>query len=90
MKEPIDAAFRIMMAGVAEGLDTVFNGAPGSPNPTVGFCLFTFNFGQFSDGQVNFVSNADRPTMIAAVEEWLARAKQGEGVIYSPSKPFGG
>lgn len=84
----IDEAFRSHMRGVARALDEVFNGAPGRVDATVGFCLFTFNFGNFSDGQVNFISNADRQTMIAAIREWLARAEQGEGVIYSPTKPF--
>lgn len=84
----VDDAFRAHMRAVAEGLDKIFNGEPGRPDARVGFCLFTFNFGQFHDGQVNFVSNADRPTMIAAVEEWLTRAKQGEGPLHLPVKPF--
>jgi len=38
-----------------------------------GFALFLFDFGE--GGNLAYISNASRPTMIKAVEEWLARAK---------------
>jgi hypothetical protein len=43
-------------------------------NRKVGFTLFTFNFGDL-EGGVNYISNAERSSMIAAVRAWLARAE---------------
>lgn len=39
----------------------------------IGFALFTFEFDNFDGGRVNYVSNADRKTMLAAIKEWAAR-----------------
>lgn len=78
MADPIQPELRQMMNDVAAGLDDIFNGRelPGLPRTKkVGFCLFTFNFGQIDGGRVNYISNADRADMIAAVKEWLARAE---------------
>lgn len=41
----------------------------------IGFVVFLFDFG--SDGSLAYISNAQRPDMIKAVEEWLARQKSG-------------
>lgn len=72
-EDPIEPAFRAQMNGLASGLDEVLNGDAKGQDRKVGFCLFMFAFGE-SD-RVNYISNAARPDMIAAVEAWLTRAK---------------
>lgn len=40
--------------------------------PGVGFALLVFDFGE--GGNLAWMSNAERPSMIAAVREWLDKA----------------
>lgn len=79
MSEPIQSAYRASMNDLARDLDEHFNGpAPAPPrvrNRNVGFALFVFEFGKVEGGRVNYISNAGREDMIAAVKEWLARAE---------------
>ena len=75
MTQPIEPQFRDLMSALAAGLDGAFNGKAKGADKRVGFALFTFNFGQIDGGRVNYISNADRADMIAAVKEWLARAE---------------
>lgn len=72
---PIQKRYREMMNALAEGIDQILNGK-GKPEPKkVGFVLLMFEFGQTEGGRVNYISNADRADMIAAMHEWLARAE---------------
>lgn len=41
----------------------------------IGFALFVFDFGDA--GNLSYVSNAERPDMVKAVKEWLARQQAG-------------
>lgn len=78
MTDPIEPEFHAMMNDIAAGLDDAFNGEalPGLPRTRkVGFALFAFNFGDYGGGRVNYISNASREDMIAAMKEWLARAE---------------
>ena len=75
MTQPIEPQFRDLMNTLAAGLDEAFNGKAKGADKRVGFALFTFNFGQFDGGRVNYISNANREDMIASVKEWLARAE---------------
>jgi hypothetical protein len=80
MIDPIQPHFHGVMNGVAEALDNIFNG---DKRPkTTGFVLLAFEFGKTEGGRVNYISNADRADMIAAMKEWLARA---EGRYAEPS-----
>lgn len=38
-----------------------------------GFALLVFSFGDF--GRMNYISNAERPDMLAALKEFIARAE---------------
>lgn len=49
-----------------------------------GFGLFLFSFGQ--KGNLAWVSNADRPSMVEALEEWIGRAKT-DGANDPPEVP---
>lgn len=73
MNAPIVPEQREMMNALAATLDEIFNGEerPGK----VGFVLLTFNFGQTQGGRVNYISNANRADMRAAMREFIARAE---------------
>ncbi len=79
MTDPIDPAFRAKMNALAKHLDGFFNGTAVTDSRKVGFALFMFEFEKFDGGRVNYISNADRENMIAAVKEWLARAEGRAG-----------
>lgn len=80
MTAPVEQKYRSIMNATAEGLDKIFNGD--AVPKTVGFVLLTFEFGRTEGGRVNYISNAHRAEMIAAMKEWLARA---EGRYAEPS-----
>lgn len=73
MADPIQARYRAQMNDLARELDQRFNPPPSAR--TVGFALFSFEFGKTEGGRVNYISNGNREDMIAAVKEWLARAE---------------
>lgn len=76
MSGPIQPDLHGVMNALAQGLDDALNGPalPGLPRTKkVAFVLLTANFGQIDNGRVNYISNAERADMIAAVKEWLAR-----------------
>lgn len=75
MADPIDPRFHARMNETAAALDMIFNGPKPRLTSTVGFVLLTFEFGKTEGGRVNYISNGDRPDMIAAMKEWLARAE---------------
>ena len=77
---PIQSKHRETMNAIASGLDSVLNGK--ARRKTLGFALFVFEFGNIDANQVNYISNADRPEMLTAVREWLART---EGLVIAPS-----
>lgn len=60
---------------VAKVLDTALNGDAKRGERTIGFALFTFEFGKTEGGRISYVSNAGRDDMLVAVREWLARAE---------------
>lgn len=80
MSDPIQQKYRALMNATAEGLDKIFNGD--AQPKKVGFVLLSFEFDKVEGGRVNYISNADRADMIAAIKEWLARA---EGRYAEPS-----
>lgn len=75
---PVQEKYRAMLNALAHGIDDVLN--PTKPN-TVGFALLIFEFGKTEGGRVNYISNATREDMIAAMKEWIARA---EGRVIEP------
>ena len=44
-----------------------------------GFCVLVFPFGKTEDGQMMYVSNADRLDIVKAMEEWIAKTKDTFG-----------
>lgn len=59
-----------IMRGVAKAVDQALNGSNGSKE--YGFAILIFPFGATEDGRVNYVSNAERRDMIAALKEITA------------------
>lgn len=77
-EQPIEPAFRALMAALAEGTDRVLNGDPPPPprrwKKKNGFVLLAFEFGRTAGGRVNYISNADRGDMVEALRAFLLRA----------------
>lgn len=59
---------------IAASLDNAFNGSR-RPKPT-GFVLLTFPFNGAPGNRVNYISNANRADVVAALEEIVARFKE--------------
>lgn len=74
MADPIQTEYRKRMNDLARVIDTSLNGKPGKPR-RLGFILLVAEFGQITDGRVNYISNGDRADMIAMLREYLARAE---------------
>lgn len=73
---PIEEQHKRQMREIGQALDIIFNGPklPGKEKE-VGFCLLVFRFGDMAGGRVNYLSNAERLTMVEAMEELLSRFK---------------
>ncbi len=85
MADPIPEEFLRKMRAICAGVDEVFNGPP-TPGrkPVVAFAILTAHFDDIEDGQVNYMANCDRASMLALMREYLARAegryaKEGRG-----------
>ena len=77
-EQPIEPAFRALMAALADGTDRILNGDPPPPprrwKKKNGFVLLAFEFGRTAGGRVNYISNADRRDMVDALKAFLLRA----------------
>lgn len=76
--QPIDPRFKSVMQSLAHELDERFNGPrlPGIPRAAKnGFVLLAFEFGEPETGLVNYISNAHRADMLAAMKAFIARAE---------------
>ena len=72
-REQVSPEFLGLMNAIATTLNGVFAHYLANPGVQVGWALLVFD--PTSPGRVNYSSNGDRDVMIAAVEEWLKRAK---------------
>lgn len=68
---PIEEKFRALMNETARALDRLFNGEKKGADREVAFVLLTWNFGE--GGRANYISNGERPEMITAMKELVAR-----------------
>ena len=65
------------MNALAEVLNNVLNphmAGNKDAKPKVGFTLLVFNYDDYSGGRVNYISNAQRESMVEAMNEFLSRA----------------
>lgn len=67
------------MRNVARALDATFYQLGDGENRKIGFCLLVFEFHQ--PGICNYVSNAERESMLAAMREAYRRLSGGEEII---------
>lgn len=70
---PIEQEYLDKMNAMAKSIDDFLNGVE-RPRK-VGFALLVFEFGNFDGGRVNYISNALRAEMLAAMKEFIARAE---------------
>lgn len=71
--QPITPEYRDLLNRVAKLLDDVFNSGLTGDERKVGFALLLFPFGEKPDQRVNYIANASREDMIAALKEFIAR-----------------
>ena len=74
MTEPIDAKYRDKMNAMAKGIDHLLNGS--ATDKKTGFALLMFDFGE--SGNMNYISNASRADMIAALKGFIIHAEEAE------------
>ena len=74
--DPIEQAHHATMNALAHGIDEILNGHRqiGTPRK-IGFVLLVAEFGKIDGGRVNYISNGNRPDMLAMLREYLARAE---------------
>lgn len=61
-----------MMNALAQGLDKVFNGDAKGKDRKTGFILICFSFDDDA-GRTNYISNADRDSVVAMLKHQIAR-----------------
>lgn len=66
-----DQDFQIRHAGAERALREVGKQLGTKMPPGFGFGLFVFEFGE--EGSMFWISNAQRPDMIKALREWIAK-----------------
>ena len=71
-EQPIEPKFHEMMNALAGALEKILNPDGVRRN---GFVLLSFEFGATEGGRVNYISNAERPEMLNAMKEFIARAE---------------
>lgn len=72
-EQPIQPEYKDQMRAVARAIDDFLN--PDPDNKQTAFAIFVFPFGAGDDHRSNYMSNADRETMIATLKEFIARAE---------------
>lgn len=84
---PISPEYKELMNTLAGALDEIFNGKNvKSEDKKNGFALLVFPFtgkGTGTDERINYISNAQRPDMLTAMKEFIARS---EGMNIPDSK----
>jgi hypothetical protein len=73
-EQPIESGVLTPMNQLAALIDSALNGdAAGTPQKTYGFALLVFKFGEGMDHRANYISNAERSSMLTALKEFIAR-----------------
>jgi len=76
--EDIQKQFRNQMKALGQSIDNIFNGpSVNGGRKKTGFCLLVFGFEDPpATRKMNYVSNAMRPDMVKALEEFIARERR--------------
>lgn len=75
MSNAIEPQYHAAMNALAEAIDDVLGG--------LGFALLVFELNKVEGGRVNYISNAKREDMLAAMREFVARS---EGRVHESPK----
>ena len=77
MADPIQPEYVDLLNALARGIDQILNQAPQGEKSeqNVAFCLLVFPFEGNPASRVNYISNAPRPAMMAALKEFIARTE---------------
>lgn len=67
----IEKEQRALMNGIAQALDSAFNGD--RLPKRIAFVLLTAHFGDYEGGRVNYIANGQREDMVSMLKELLAR-----------------
>jgi len=70
---PIQQEYEVRMHALAEMLDEFLNDDLRGNDRKVGFAVLLFPFGEDPKGRINYISNANRKDMFAALKELIAR-----------------
>lgn len=68
--KPVTPKYRAQLNALAAGIDKAFNGEGPSK---VGFAILLFEFNEIKSGRMNWISNADRESMIVALKEMIGQ-----------------
>lgn len=73
---PVEEKYKEILQDLGRRIDTGIQNAVGKK---VGFVLLMFDFGEPKQGRLNYLSNAERGSMLKALQELVAQM-EGEGV----------
>lgn len=73
--QPIQPEVREQMNAIGNAVNDFLNGDAAPGDRKWGFALLVFPFGTGDDHRSNYLSNADRETMLATLKEFIARAE---------------
>ncbi len=79
--EHIEEEYRLQMQGIAEAIDSVFNGEKRHPHKAVGFVLLTFKYGDAHAARMNYISNGASRKDIALLFREMAARFEGQPEI---------
>jgi len=75
---PIEGKLRDKMNAMAQALDGMLNGEAKGRARTTGFVLMIFPF-DATEGRCNYISNADRDSVVTLLRDQLARFERAGG-----------
>lgn len=75
-REPIEQRYREILQNLGRRIDRVLQMGTGKK---MGFVLLLFDFGEVKAGRMNYLSNAERGSMLKALQELVAQMEaEGE------------
>lgn len=74
-EQPLQPEVKEKARALGDAINHFLNGPAAPGERKWGFALFMFPFGGGDDHRSNYLSNADRETMLATLKEFIARAE---------------
>jgi len=76
--KPFDPRSAVAMDDLADMLDTILNGQERGDYRLTGFALVVFPWGEGGGKRLNYISNAERPEVIALLKQVLRGFEEEE------------